>query len=303
MKRQQRQLEMQQLQDVAKRAEEETKKAEAEKEREHRLRQELQENIANSAHDIKSPTTALGQSYPLSHLKIQLLLIQSFCILGLAVESLLDALDNNNPITETGRQQLVETLHGMSHTLSVLNMIINRSVDSSKSASSSGRGFVPNKVPVDLARVMNEVMAITRWQAEDTGIDIVMEALPDHMPDEIMMDEKWLKDDLLCVASNAVKFSRANQGMPALIRVAIVPSHAVEKANLSSIPSSSVRFSFIDSGYPLSEERLTNLFNRPMHSERMQTGGMGLGLYCLSEHIKALQVLMTSSIISTTFDY
>ena len=53
---------VQQLQEATKRAEEETKKADAEKEREYRLRHELQENIANSAHDIKSPTTALGQS-------------------------------------------------------------------------------------------------------------------------------------------------------------------------------------------------------------------------------------------------
>ena len=35
-----------------------------------------------------------------------------------------------------------------------------------------------------------------------------------------------------------------------------------------------------------------NLFDRPVHSERLQTGGMGLGLFCLSEHIKALQVLI-----------
>ena len=63
MRRQKYRLEMQQLQEATKHAEEETKKAEAEKEREHRLRQELQENIANSAHDIKSPTTALGKSY------------------------------------------------------------------------------------------------------------------------------------------------------------------------------------------------------------------------------------------------
>ena len=50
------------FQEEARRAHEDAKKAEMDREREHRLRHELQENIANSAHDIKSPTTALGQT-------------------------------------------------------------------------------------------------------------------------------------------------------------------------------------------------------------------------------------------------
>ena len=204
------------------------------------------------------------------------------------MESLLDTLDNNKPLTVARRHQVVETLHGMAHTISALTMIINRSVDASKSISSSDRGFVPNKVPVDLEQVMDEVMAFSKWQADGTGIEVVMEPLPADLPDEILMDEKWLKDDLLCLAGNAVKHCRANQGVPALLRIAIVPSPTDEKANLPSSPS--VQFSFIDSGYPLSDERLTNLFDRPVHSERMLIGGMGLGLYCLSEHMQALQV-------------
>ena len=252
---------------AARRAEEETKRAEADQERERRLRHELQENIVNSAHDIKSPTTALS----------------------LAVESLLDILDNNEPISAVGRQRIVHTLHGMAHTISALSMIINRSVDSSKGVSgNSFRTFVPNHVPVDLAQILDGVMAYTQWQAEDTGIKVVMEPLPADLPEEIMVDEKWLRDDLLCVASNAVKYCRANQGVPALIRVAIVPPPTAEKG-AADVPSSpSVQFSFIDSGYPLSDEKLTNLFDRPVHSERAQTGGMGLGLFCLSEHIQAL---------------
>ena len=250
---------------AAEHAEEETKKAEADQERERRLRHELQENIANSAHDIKSPTTALG----------------------LAVESLLNTLDTDKPVTEVERKRVVETLHGMAHTISALIMIINRSVDASNRSSGSTRGVVANKVPVDLEQVMYEVMAFSQWQADGTGIDVVMEPLPPDLPDEIMMDEKWLKDDLLCLASNTVKYSRANQKVPALLRIAIVPSFTEGGANHSS--SSSMQFSFIDSGYPLPDERLRNLFNRPVHSERTQIGGLGLGLFCLSIHINALQ--------------
>ena len=71
-----------------------------------------------------------------------------------------------------------------------------------------------------------------------------------------------------------------------MIRVAIVSSPTKGEANVTS--SQSVQFSFIDSGYPLPDEVLTNLFDRPVHSERTQTGGMGLGLFCLSEHMRAL---------------
>ena len=134
---------------------------------------------------------------------------------------------------------------------------------------------------------MDGVMAFSQWQADGTGIDVVMEPLPADLPDEIMMDEKWLKDDLLCLASNAVKYSRSNQGVPAVLRVAIVPSPTEGKANVPSPPL--VQFTFIDSGYPLSDERITTIFNRPVHSERIQTGGMGLGLFCLREHMQALQ--------------
>ena len=139
---------------------------------------------------------------------------------------------------------------------------------------------------------MDEVMAFSQWQADGTGIDVVMEPLPAGLPEEVMMDEKWLKDDLLCAAGNFVKYSRLQQGMPVLIRVAIVSSPAHDMLHLPCL-SSSVQFSFIDSGYPLLEERLTTLFQRPEHGERTQTGGMGLGLFCLSKHVEALQVLMT----------
>ena len=287
---------MQQLEEAAKHAEDEAKKAEAEQERERRLRHELQENIANTAHDIKSPTTALGRTYPpsLTHISLIQCLTHPYCSIGLAVESLLDTLDTDQPVTEAERQRAVETLHGMAHTISAMTMIINRSVDACKSSSGSdrGRGFFPNLVPVDLEHIMDSVMAFSKWQAEGTGIEVVMEPLPHNLPDEVMMDEKWLKDDLLCLAGNAVKYSRRNQEVPALIRIAIVPSTTVEeKANHSSPSTPSVQFSFIDSGYPLPEEKLFNIFNRPVHSERMQTGGMGLGLFCLREHIEAMQVM------------
>ena len=137
---------------------------------------------------------------------------------------------------------------------------------------------------MDLAHLMDNVMDFCKWQAQDTGTEVIIEPLPDDLPIEIMADEKWLHDDLLCVASNAIKYSRASQASPVTIRVAVEhPMGSVE-----NIPV--VRFSVTDTGYPLSDDKLKHLFDRPSHVERMMTGGMGLGLFCLSEHVSALQV-------------
>ena len=213
---------------------------------------------------------------------------------------MLFTLDNNKPLTEVKRQRILNTLHGMEHTIEALTMIINRSVDASISAAGSHYGISPNRVPVQLEKVMDEIEAFCKWQADGSGIEVVMEPLPDDLPDEIMTDEKWLKDDLLCLAGNCVKYSRSNQQTPAVMRVAIVPSpidgKAISNTNTTNTlsSSSSVQFTFIDSGYPLAEERLKNLFNRPVHSERMDIGGMGLGLFCLRQHIEATQVTSSS---------
>ena len=87
-----------------------------------------------------------------------------------------------------------------------------------------------------------------------------------------MMNEQWLKDDLLCIAGNAIKYSRTNQKTPAIMRFAIVPPPSVGGGD--NVPSPSlVQFSFIDTGHPLPDEILTNLFDRPVYSERTQMGG------------------------------
>ena len=70
------------------------------------LTKELQENIANSAHDMKSPA----------------------CALSLAVDSLLSSFYGKCRIDKDGCEKTMVTLKGMMQSVSALNMIINRSV-------------------------------------------------------------------------------------------------------------------------------------------------------------------------------
>ena len=98
----------------------------ADKEREAALNAALQETIASSVHDLKSPV----------------------CALSLAVDSALQSLANPS---EKHRKAAEETLHGMAHTLSTVSMIINRYSDAAKT--STGGALVPNVVPTDLRKV------------------------------------------------------------------------------------------------------------------------------------------------------
>ena len=150
---------------------------------------------------------------------------------------------------------------------------------------------------------MDGVFDFIKWQAQDTGIEVNMDPIPDQVPEEILADEKWLKDDLLCVAGNAVKYSRSRQGLPVQICVSVIPAATATGVgsgtgannnnndnNDTKSSSSMLKFSFIDSGLSLSEEKLKTLFDRPQHSDRAMTGGMGLGLFILHEHMLVLKV-------------
>ena len=145
---------------------------------------------------------------------------------------------------------------------------------------------------------MDGVFEFVKWQAQDTGIDVVMEPIPNEVPEEILADERWLKDDLLCVAGNAVKYSRARQGEPVHIGVSVIPPAATTGVSTISNNGGSgngkntsmLKFTFTDSGSPLPDDKLKTLFDRPAHSDRAMTGGMGLGLFCVCEHMMVLKV-------------
>ena len=62
------------------------------------------------------------------------------------------------------------------------------------------------------------------------------------------------------------------------------------KNDSSGGPSSSkmMRFSMLDSGQTVEEEKLSHFFDPPTHTERVQQGGMGLGPFCLQKHVMVL---------------
>ena len=142
--------------------------------------------------------------------------------------------------------------------------------------------MVPNVGLIEIHKLMDDVIVFMRWQAEGSPLTVTLEPIPAHLPTDILADLRWLREDLMCVAANALKFSRERSMVPILVRLTIDVNDDDMKPMLC--------FSFVDSGRNLSKERYSTLFDHPkvMSNERMGMGGMGLGLYCLHERVTAM---------------
>jgi len=102
-------------------------------------------------------------------------------------------------------------------------------------------------------------------------------------------DKQWLRENILCLISNAVKYSN---GKEIHLKVELAPgaaNHHVMNGNDEN--HSFFRISVIDQGVLLTEQQLEKFFI--MHgsqkvSSRSRTGGIGLGLYSLACRVDAL---------------
>ena len=158
----------------------------------------------------------------------------------------------------------------------------------------TGNLLVPNMGLIEVRALVNDVMVFMRWQSENSSQTVTLEPFPDNLPVDIWADLKWLREDLLCVAANALKFSQGSSKAPVIVRVTTDINDDVlmgDNKDDEDMPKDPIIcFTFIDSGHNLSKERLSTLFDYPrMHSnERTGMGGMGLGLYCLRERVTAM---------------
>ncbi len=122
------------------------------------------------------------------------------------------------------------------------------------------------RVPVDLAGVVGDVVDLVRPQADEKGIALVVE-IADDVPERVSGDPARLRQILINLVGNAVKFTRAG-------RVAI----AIRRLDDGS---DRLEFSVSDSGIgiaPADVERLFAPFTQADASIRRRFGGTGLGL-------------------------
>ena len=146
----------------------------------------------------------------------------------------------------------------------LLLMLINDLLDLSKVEAGK---LALERRPVELASLVNEVRQTIGPQALGKGLGFVTELRPE-VPPQIMGDPLRLKQILLNLTSNAIKFTRKGE-----VRIRV----ACENAGAST----RLRFSVRDTGIGIPEDRQQFLFEAFAQADASTTrmyGGTGLGL-------------------------
>ncbi len=200
------------------------------------------EFLANMSHEIRTPMTA---------------------IIGYA-----DLLGDEHKRAEERTEFLHTIRRNGEHLLSVINDIL----DISKIE--AGKLLVEN-ISFDPARIVSDVEASMRVRAMEKGVGFSVECRGE-VPDSIHSDPTRLRQVLLNLVSNAVKFT--NEGM-----IRIVLSY--------DAPTRKMHFAICDTGIGLSPGQQANLFkpfSQADGSTARQFGGTGLGLALCKRLVEAM---------------
>ncbi len=193
-------------------------------------------------------------------------------------------------------------------------MTINRCIDYTKA--SKGMKLIPKQETVNLREVMQFPIECMSNIQERIGIKL--NSLSDEICSHIITDKQWLQENLLCLLSNAVKYSTEGS-----VTITVTLANTSKQLrdyinnNYNTTPSTIFRksasspytkkiipvindldcdgvqvgylhFEIEDTGIGLSEEAMKNLFNPFKQAQRL-AGGTGLGLYSLAKRMEALK--------------
>lgn len=150
-----------------------------------------------------------------------------------------------------------------------MNSAISTTMD--YSLISGSKELVPSNVCFNLRQAMiNPCTWIKALLPVDGRIQIVLDPLPEEI-DEITSDRHWFEENLLCLLSNAVKYS-----IRGVIRITV------------SLRTTFIRITVEDMGIGISPESKPLLFKQFSRLQNMATGSTGLGLFSLLTRSKAI---------------
>jgi signal transduction histidine kinase/ligand-binding sensor domain-containing protein/CheY-like chemotaxis protein/HPt (histidine-containing phosphotransfer) domain-containing protein len=173
-------------------------------------------------------------------------------IIGFA-ESLLDEKVSSN---EQGRR-VSKIVRSAKHLLGIMNNVL----DVSKIEAEQ---MLVEKIVISPARILTEVSELMRQQAKQKELDFLVD-FEFPFPDMIESDPTRLKQILINLCSNAIKFSHAGQ-------VSII---------VRSNKDNRLYFSIVDTGIGIAEDKIQNIFEPFAQADSSTTrkyGGTGLGL-------------------------
>ena len=284
---------------------------------ERRLKQkeifQLRSLMGNVAHDLKTPLHSIEADLEVLRLFMAQLEISN-------PDSMKSELHRDGCGVSVNVQSVFESLTA---TCKFMAMAINRSQDFVKA--SNNIALVPALGTFEIQSALTmSVNCMNHLQAART---IAVHPLDGNICSHVISDKHWLSENVLCLLSNALKYS--DDGVVDLrMRLINIPSpNGVRRTSQLShmeepveeekaIDSSSMRFDDVasqrssnagghseisvcakrrrmilvsveDAGIGITEEARKNLFQSFQQAQRM-TGGTGLGLYSLSKRVEAL---------------
>jgi two-component system, sensor histidine kinase len=211
--------------------------------------EEMKALLGNVAHDLKSP-------------------LQSF---QLELESLTQGIctEESRGHSPLQQEQALESISLLRSSVDFMLVMINRTLDYTKTASGMKLSFLNQTM--DLHEAMVWVRQLCNRSLSPVPIHI--DPLPESLCSHIITDPQWFKENLLCLVSNAQKFSPEGE---ITLRCVFSPGEV-----------DMIRVEVEDSGIGIPEERMEQLF-QPFQQAQLMAGGTGLGLFSLSKRIECL---------------
>ena len=248
--------------------------------------EQLRMVLANVAHDLRTPLQAFDAG--MDYIKNNLSNLSNI------------AVGNSAAIVN----DLLQTLEEMRANCVFMTMQINRSLDVCKV--DSNFKLRPNYESVNVSELCKWAMrTVTCYQSR---VHVKIKYLDVSVNPQIVTDKVWFQENVLCLLSNAVKFSPESTTVWIRMSVASsdysVPDSSQQPSteawsNTNVISSGSKKASsdtpkrvllieVIDCGIGVAEDKQSVLF-KPFSQTQRRAGGTGLGLYSLALRLKALE--------------
>ncbi|SHN13200.1 PAS domain S-box-containing protein [Cyclobacterium lianum] len=138
-----------------------------------------------------------------------------------------------------------------------------------------------HKESIVLPELLENILDVLSFQAHQKGLELVLEVKP-NVPEKIETDELKLRQVLLNLLNNAVKFTESGE---VILRVEW-------KAGTGSSDSGHVRFAVVDSGIGIPNEKqelIFEAFSQADSSTTKKFGGTGLGLTICNKLLKLME--------------
>ena len=156
-----------------------------------------------------------------------------------------------------------------------------------------GYAVRPSHVQARLISVQRAIELAT-WHTADAphgagpSDTVALEAIPDDVPEVLTTDGQWFRHNLLCILSNAIKYSD-DVRTPVRIRLQRRPAlHAPDREEQRmELRCDRLEVSVTDSGLELTSDERERLFSAPIQRLRDGVGGMGVGLVTLAARVNA----------------